>query len=197
MECVLSLSKFRNVKKATESRKRLWENATKEYRNGYAERTSKVWRGFSKDKKKEINEKRYKTKKENNSWGASKASQVFFWELYNLLPENLKEHCYFHELNKEFYTCNAFIDFKVGNCIIEFNGDKWHANPEKYGPKDRPRPYKINNLMAEEIWKLDEERAMRLEKEGYTLYVVWASHCKLNKEEELQNCLDFILKNYK
>lgn len=175
-----------------------------------------MWRGFSKDKKKEINEKQslnwknkskeeikiimdkvYKTKKENNSWGASKASQVFFWELYNLLPENLKEHCYFHELNKEFYTCNAFIDFKVGNCIIEFNGDKWHANPEKYGPKDRPRPYKINNLMAEEIWTLDEERAMGLEKEVYTLYVVWASHCKLNKEEELQNCLDFILKNYK
>lgn len=197
VECVLSLSKFRNVKKATESRKRLWENSTDEYRNGYAERTSKVWRGFSKDKKKEINEKRYKTKKENNSWGVSKASQIFFWELYDLLPENLKEHCHFHELNKEFYTCNAFIDFKVGNCIIEFNGDKWHANPEKYGPKDRPRPYEINNLRAEEIWKLDEERAIRLEKEGYKLCVVWASHCKLNKEEQLQKCLDFILKNYK
>jgi hypothetical protein len=41
-----------------------------------------------------------------------------------MLPNELKEQCFFHELNKEFYTGYAFLDFKVGNCIIEFNGDR-------------------------------------------------------------------------
>lgn len=216
VKCVFSLAKFRNVKKATESRRRLWENASDEYKQGYADRTHLMWKGFSEEKKKRINLKRslswkekspeeinsimnkvYATKKKNGSWGCSKTSQIFFWQLYEMLPNELKEECYFYELNKEFYTEYCFLDFKVGNCVIEFNGDRWHANPEKYGPEDRPRPYKEHNLTSQEIWDKDKEREERLKNDGYELLVVWASHAKLNKENELQRCLNFILNLYK
>jgi G:T-mismatch repair DNA endonuclease (very short patch repair protein) len=85
----------------------------------------------------------------------------------------------------------------VGNCIIEFNGDRWHANPEKYGPEDRPRPYKEHNLTAKEIWDKDEERMQKLREDGYDILVVWESHVKLNKEDELRVCLNFIIEKYK
>ena len=68
----------------------------------------------------------------------SKISQELFWSIYDQLPQNLKEKCYFAELNKEFGTKinfkGYFYDFVISNIkfCIEFNGDYWHRNPKLF-----------------------------------------------------------------
>ena len=74
--------------------------------------------------------------------GFSKSSQKLFWSIYHKMPEHLKDKCYFKELNKEFLVSvnNIFYlyDFVISNInlCIEFNGDIWHAYPNKYKKDD-------------------------------------------------------------
>ena len=64
----------------------------------------------------------------------SKISQELFWEIYKSIDESLKECCLFAELNQEyiFYVHSDeikvfFVDFKLKNIVIEFNGNYWHS----------------------------------------------------------------------
>jgi very-short-patch-repair endonuclease len=66
----------------------------------------------------------------------SKVSQELFWEIYNHLPEELKEHTHFGELNSEYRVMynkekrrNYFYDFCITSLklIIEFDGAYWHS----------------------------------------------------------------------
>lgn len=69
----------------------------------------------------------------NKSINYSKISQGLFWNIYQSLPEELRCKVKFAELNqeqmfkiwKEGFTV-IFVDFKIGNAIIEFQGTYWH-----------------------------------------------------------------------
>ena len=77
--------------------------------------------------------------------------------------------------NKWFYP-DILINDKI---IVEFYGDFWHANPNRYKSDDIVH----HSVIAKEIWKRDKERVDILLKNGYTIFIIWQSIYDLNKEE--------------
>ena len=109
----------------------------------------------------------------------SKVSQDLFWNIYDGIVEKDNEKCYFYELNSEytFFVWNNDIkiinvDFKMGNKIIEFDGDYWHSKEEQI--------------------KIDKMRDDYLIKKGYIVKRVKEKEYKLNKECVINECLKFL-----
>lgn len=127
--------------------------------------------------------------------GYSKSSQKLFWSLYQTLPENLKNKCYFKELNHEFALVDSEIyylyDFVISNInlCIEFNGDIWHANPNKYKEYDI-----IFNKKAKDIWENDRRKIEMLkEKRNINTIIVWESDWLNNRHDIEKKLIDLIL----
>jgi len=131
-------------------------------------------------------------KKNKQNW--SKISQEMFWEIYKRI-KNVYKNIYFGELNHE-YGCETNMNFdfviKDNKKIIEFNGDKFHANPTIYNKNDIS--LKFLNKTAEEIWNEDKIKHDLAKNKGYDIFVVWESDYLKNKEKILLQCLDHILK---
>lgn len=134
--------------------------------------------------------KEYNSKNSKN-W--SPISQELFFEIYKRINSLYKE-IYFGELNHEFSCGVSFcnFDFVVKDIkkIIEFNGDKWHANPKKYNCNDIP--FKFINKKAEDIWSEDKLKIEAAQKNGYNIKIVWESDYRKNKEKIILECLDFL-----
>ena len=60
--------------------------------------------------------------------------------------------------------------------IIEFHGDYWHGNPNKYGAD-----HDIRGVKASEKWQRDEQKRKLAEKQGYDYIVVWEADFKKDK----------------
>lgn len=84
-----------------------------------------------------------------------------------------------------------FPDFKFGNKIIEFFGDKFHANPQIYKEDSTPSPFDAHTL-AKDIWEKDRLRILILEKRGYEVLVVWEQDVKKNASGVLNSCKTFL-----
>jgi len=113
----------------------------------------------------------------------------------NILNDShiMNYNCY---INKQFiiFCNNDFYytyDFKYKNKIIEFNGDYWHCNPNKYNENFLN---KRKQMYAKDIWKYDKLKIQKAIKEGYEVLVVWESDYKKNKEKIIQECIDFLNK---
>lgn len=72
---------------------------------------------------------------------------------------------------------------------IEFNGDYWHCNPNKYSSD-----FKIiqTNKTAAEIWAADKNKQILLNSRGYELMIVWESDWKADKMKILEDCITFL-----
>lgn len=132
-----------------------------------------------------------KYNKENKeNW--SKISQELFWEIYNII-KNDYEKIYFGELNHE-YGCetNTNFDFVIidNKKVIEFNGDKYHANPKIYEKNDIPLKY--IGKTSEEIWDNDKLKNQKLINNGYELKIIWESDYKKNKNDIILECIKYI-----
>lgn len=93
---------------------------------------------------------------------------------YTLLDNNKKQYIY---------------DIRVNNKIIEYNGDFWHCNPEKYSPNFvNPR----TKLTALDTWMKDQEKINFATNQGYEVLVVWENDFKQNKKETLKKCIQFL-----
>lgn len=122
----------------------------------------------------------------------SKISQELFVSIDNINNNN----SYFAIKNKEFgikdgdkYYFYDYVDTKKKK-VIEFNGDDFHANPKKYNEKSIP--LKFINKTAKEIWNNDFIKNNKIISEGYDILIIWESEYKLNKEETIQKCIDFL-----
>lgn len=74
--------------------------------------------------------------------------------------------------------------------IIEFNGDFWHGNPEKYDPQD------INTITGQTYESISERDAFKQQiavNNGYSVIVIWESDFKKNKDSIVETCKKFIL----
>lgn len=60
------------------------------------------------------------------------------------------------------------IDMLIGTLIIEFYGDFWHRNPEKYG-----KDLLLYGKTSEDVWEKDKSRLRLLESYGYSSYIIW------------------------
>jgi very-short-patch-repair endonuclease len=128
-----------------------------------------------------------------NSKNWSPVSQELFWGIYKRINFLYKD-IYFGELNHEFSGgipfCNFDFVINDNKKIIEFNGDKFHANPLKYGPTDIP--LKFINKKAEEIWNDDKIKINKAKEKGYTVKIIWENEYRKNKEKIILECLDFL-----
>ena len=61
------------------------------------------------------------------------------------------------------------------NLIIEFNGDYWHCNPNKY---DKDYYHIIKQKKSKDIWEEDQIRVDNIKKNGYNLEVIWECDLK-------------------
>jgi len=80
-------------------------------------------------------------------------------------------------LGMEVDECNE--DLKI---VIEYNGDFWHCNPQKWKKDDYNSAIKMT---AGEKWAKDIARKKILTKMGYSVIVVWESDWEANKEKYL------------
>ena len=85
----------------------------------------------------------------------------------------------------------CLVDFSLGNKIIEFFGDYWHANPNKNSP-DNVFNTKRGSKTAKEIWKKDAVRIEALRHAGYDIMIVWESDFKQDPEKVISECQKFL-----
>lgn len=111
-------------------------------------------------------------------FGYSKISQDLFNELSKRLnnftlkyaTNNSEQSFDFIGRNKSF---KFYLDFYIKelNLGIEFNGDKWHANPDIYKENDIPLPFR--NLSAQGIWNKDKVKNDYLHTKLNKLIIIW------------------------
>jgi very-short-patch-repair endonuclease len=101
-------------------------------------------------------------------------------EAENLYEALLKKYCLQYE--KQFKIKGKKYDFKIGNTIIEIDGDFYHANPKYYpdGPIYQMQKSAVENDRKKNVIAIEE---------GYVLKRIWYSelknYIKENREAEL------------
>lgn len=126
-------------------------------------------------------------------------------ELFSKIDKELNIDCiiYYAPKTKEYGKYNFeiekynFYDFVIPELkfCIEFNGDCFHAKPEKYKPDDKPNPF-IPNLTSKEIWEADEIKNSVLESFGFEVYIVWESEYINNKSDIIDEMVKIIRRKY-
>ncbi len=81
------------------------------------------------------------------------------------------------------YRVDAFLPGK--KLVVEYNGDWWHANPEKYGPDDMVGV--DYGTRAQDVWDRDAKRKAALERAGYAVLVVWESDWTRRRDATLES----------
>jgi len=123
---------------------------------------------------------------------ASKIELEFVRSLEKIIGDieysNLSEPFYLWSENNKLYI----YDIKHKNCIVEFNGDYWHANPNRYKSTDL-----IKGISSEAIWEKDKIKNELAISKGYNLMVVWESEYTSNKNLTLERVSKWILNTVK
>lgn len=125
----------------------------------------------------------------------SKISKKLFDELSVLNPDRK-----FYYADEEWFVRNTkyakigySLDFfcPATNKIIEFNGDFYHANPDKFLPESRINKFGVIHTAAE-IWERDSQRMEVLKELGYTILVIWEHEYMNFHEQTIQKCNTFL-----
>lgn len=104
-------------------------------------------------------------------------------ESYNALSSKYQYSIYSCDYKRRFV-----YDFVYGNKIIEFNGDFWHANPNKYDADD----YIRDGNFAKDVWEKDAIKKKVAEGEDFEFFVVWESEFRKYPDETIRKCIEFI-----
>jgi len=137
-------------------------------------------RGFSFEKAEQLSYLFYKTR--NNY---SKSSQTFFLLLDSLLDHDI---VYFKVKNYEKQINSFCVDFfdPDSGTVIEYYGDFWHRNPDKYSPD-----HISYGIKAVDIWKRDSERIAKIKEhtEVNRVIIVWESKVNINPHLAAENII--------
>jgi hypothetical protein len=136
----------------------------------------------------------------NIKCGYSKISQ----DLFNGIIKHYKiediPFVYYAIKNKEYYISRKSFGFfsydftdKNRMKIIEYNGDRYHANPNLFESNDYPHPYyKEDGPTAKEIWKRDNLKISLAKNDGFDVLVIWDSEYRKDKNKTIKKCLNFL-----
>lgn len=122
----------------------------------------------------------------------SKISQDLFWKVFDRLNEEQRSSCKFATLsshgtkddsgsNHEKVIENFRIDFILGNKIIEFDGDYWHSDKNRYAAKNTNKTR-------------DEIRDSKLSELGYSILRIREHQYKQNPQKVIDECVCFLSK---
>jgi G:T-mismatch repair DNA endonuclease (very short patch repair protein) len=190
---VTMLEKYGHAQYANwEKTKQTWADKSDEEKDKYARETSERQRAFSPEKRAEITNrvvaghiKKYGVACPANlkpQFGSSKIASALFSALDS-------EHAEFKPKTAEHAIEKLLVDFRVGAAVIEFYGDYWHANPQKFKPEDVVGKGK---WPAKSVWQKDAERIAKIEAAGYKVKVVWERDYRRNPERAIQECKEFL-----
>jgi hypothetical protein len=120
----------------------------------------------------------------------SKSSQSFFNLLESLLGEHHRVYYKAKNYEKQFNGKNVDFYDEVTNTVVEYYGDFWHRNPNKYDAF-----YIAYGRTSQEIWESDKNRISQilLHKHVKNVIIVWESEVISNP----QNTAEKILKDIK
>ena len=110
-------------------------------------------------------------------------------KLFNKISETIdlqfgeQEACIIGDNRLYFVDCLQQTNKK----IIEFYGDYWHANPNKF-----TEDMISKNRTAKSIWEIDNKRIEELEKLGYKVLIVWENEVYKNFEDTVNKCIHFL-----
>jgi G:T-mismatch repair DNA endonuclease (very short patch repair protein) len=132
----------------------------------------------------------------NNKKRQSRYSKIS-QDLFNKL--NKKEARYYEqngEIGIKGKSRVFYPDFVLNKKIIEFFGDRWHANPKKYNENEYMQTLSKNkeDLLISDIWKKDKNRIDQLIDLGYEVLIVWENDYRSNPEGIIKKCLEFLNK---
>lgn len=91
------------------------------------------------------------------------------------------------DLTTRYYSYDIYYEGK----IIEYNGNFWHANPNKYAPTDIHK-FPGNTGTAEDRWKKDKLKSDMAVSNGNEIIVVWEYDFTKFREQTIQRCIDFL-----
>jgi len=131
----------------------------------------------------------------------SKISQELFWSIYKELPTHIQEKTYFAELNNEFGKYNKYtksynkFDFSVSHIklCVEFQGDRWHANPKLFKRTDRIIMPGAKFAPAKQ-WEKDRLKKKNIIEFGFKLFYVWEKDYLENKDKIKEFLIQEIIK---
>lgn len=131
--------------------------------------------------------------------GYSEISQKLFYKLLEFYNFDERKNIYFATKNEE-YILNKeeggiwlydFVDIK-NKKIIEYNGDQFHGNPEKFSANDSPNPFN-KDIKAKDLWEMDKKKINKAIKEGFEVLVIWDSEYRYKNEEKvIEKCINFL-----
>lgn len=76
------------------------------------------------------------------------------------------------------------------NCLVEYQGSYWHADPKKYkaGTLIRMSGFR-EKILVDFVWAKDAMKKSIAESFGYKFATLWESDYKVNNLIAIQNCL--------
>lgn len=87
-------------------------------------------------------------------------------------------------------TQRKIYDVRIDNCLIEFNGDYYHANPSTH-----PNQTHVKTTPVEVIRKNDEFKLNLAKEHGYNLIVIWESEFNKSPTDVLMRVQTFVSMN--
>jgi len=126
-----------------------------------------------------------------NKFYSNISQQLFYKLLENIIDkENVKFTTHNGEkVIQQKNNCYLY-DFCYKRKIIEFNGDKWHANPILFNENDMPNPY--IKITSKEIWEHDKIKNNIAKDKGYKILIVWESDYIKNEQKIINECLNYL-----
>lgn len=119
----------------------------------------------------------------------SKAHQKIFEVLSSSFPGQLFEtERVFRSGSHEYYLDIVSEPLKM---VVEYNGDYWHCNPQKYSSDFF---HQVKRMRAADIWASDEKRVNTLQKAGYSTFIVWEQDFHLNPSGSIEKLKDEVKK---
>lgn len=126
----------------------------------------------------------------------SKIADEFFSEIIKYFSNNII-WTHITNLGEKIINHKFAIDYydETLNIAIEFYGDYWHMNPNKYNKNDIiPYITKSKYLhTAKDIWNYDKKRINKISKKLKTnIIIIWESEYKQNKKETIDKIVNII-----
>ena len=111
-------------------------------------------------------------RKKLNKNGTSASERRLFLLLSEIYKNVERQHCLQY---KDGDKSRWFVyDIRIGNVLIEYNGDFWHRNPNSSADYIDP-DYFAYGMLTSEVWAKDLKKRKLAEATGFILVTVWES----------------------
>lgn len=177
-----------------EKSKQTWEEKTADEIRAHGNKVREAWENKSHAQKKDEIDRRRVTN--IIRYGMECPGNMHLFKGYSEKAASLFKHidtnsdAEFKPKCREFSINGKLFDFRLGNNLIEFNGDYWHANPKKYGHDFQVG--RSRKRSAQQIWEADARKIALAEANGYRVKVVWESDYKKDPEKVIKECVEWL-----